>query len=62
MYEEYGTPRMRSLASMFDPTILPMAKGEGFLMAGYQRECHRADGRLSIKEHRQVWLCVPVAP
>lgn len=62
MYEEYGTPRMRSLASMFDPTILPNAKGEGFLMAGYQRECEFADGKQSIKEHRQVWLCVPVVP
>src|SRR5437868_15240063 len=62
MYEEYGTPRMRSLASMFDPTILPNSKGEGLLMAGYQRECESNDGRWTIKEHRQVWLRVPTVP
>jgi hypothetical protein len=60
LWEQYGTARMRCLANMSSPTILPTSKARGLLLSGIQRECwHDEAGKLRIKEHRQVWQVIP---
>lgn len=50
----YGDTRMRGLAYLCDPVLLPY-QGDGILIAGIERES--ADRGQKIREHRQVWLC-----
>jgi len=59
LWEAYGTARMRSMLHMSTPTILPNGKAPGMLISGIQRECWHDEGKLRIKEHRQVWQVVP---
>ncbi|VTU20197.1 hypothetical protein SRS16CHR_02594 [Variovorax sp. SRS16] len=56
LWDSYGESRMRGLATLFDPVLLPY-KGDGWLIAG--TELH-SEGQ-ELCEHRQVWLCRPVA-
>lgn len=61
LWEQHGTPRMRCMAHMSGPRILPNPKVPGMLISGVQRETWRDDaGKLRMKEHRQVWHVVPV--
>lgn len=60
LWEHYGMARMRSMAHMSTPTILPNGRGPGMLISGIQRETWHDDGKLRMKEHRQVWQVVPV--
>ena len=50
----YGEARMRGLALLCDPVLLPY-KGAGILIAGTELES--TDGGHKIREHRQVWRC-----
>ena len=50
----YGDTRMRGLASLCDPVLLPY-QGDGILIAGIELES--AERGQKIWEHRQVWLC-----
>ena len=52
LWLSHGDSRMRALANMADPVLLPY-DGPGLLIAGIETE---ASGN-TIKEHRQVWLC-----
>lgn len=62
LWEAHGTARMRSLAHIGWPTILPTGKARGLLISGIQRETwHDEAGKLRTKEHRQVWQVVPTA-
>jgi hypothetical protein len=61
LWEQYKTPRMRNMAHMSMPFILPNGQGPGILISGIQREAwHDEDKKLRIKEHRQVWQVVPI--
>lgn len=54
LWMAYGETRMRGLASLSDPVLLPY-KGAGILIAGTELES--TEGGQKIWEHRQVWLC-----
>jgi hypothetical protein len=56
LWAAFDTPRMRGLASMYDPILLPTL-GDGLLIAGI--ELKSEEGGEKIWEHRQVWLCRP---
>lgn len=56
LWSMFETPRMRGLASMSDPVLLPTL-GEGLLIAGI--ELHSEELGQKIWEHRQIWLCRP---
>ena len=58
LWAAYGETRMRGLATLADPVLLPY-EGEGLLIAGTELQC--TDGGRKIWEHRQVWLCQPSA-
>lgn len=56
LWSAYGETRMRGLASLSDPVLLPF-DGDGLLIAGV--ELQSAESGKKIWEHRQVWLCHP---
>ncbi len=56
LWAAYGETRMRGLASLVDPVLLPF-EGDGLLIAGI--ELQSTDGGRKVWEHRQVWLCHP---
>jgi len=69
LWESYNTTSRRSLATIFDPVLLPNDErvrdrlpsgGQGMLIAG--TELISSEGGRVIKEHRQIWLCRPIAP
>lgn len=57
LWAAFETSRVRKLASMTDPVLLP-TMGDGLLIAGteLQSEGHK------IWEHRQIWLCRTIEP
>jgi hypothetical protein len=59
LYEAYGTARMAGRGRITDPVIVPF-KGPGILLAGTELHTEAVDGHLQTREHRQLWLCVPV--
>ncbi|WPH22335.1 hypothetical protein [Variovorax paradoxus] len=59
LYEAYGTARMAGRGRITDPVIVPF-KGPGILLAGTEFHTETVDGHLQTREHRQLWLCVPV--
>lgn len=59
LYEAYGSSRMASRGRIIDPVIVPF-KGPGILLAGTEFESEIVEGQILTREHRQVWLCVPV--
>ena len=54
LWHDFGTARMRGLASMLDPVLLSY-DGDGLLIAGTELEVQGVGEK--IWEHRQVWLC-----
>ncbi|WP_198084988.1 hypothetical protein [Variovorax sp. E3] len=61
LWEDYDSSRRRCMAHMSTPVILPNGKRAGLLISGIQRETwHDNEGKLRIKEHRQVWEVVPI--
>jgi len=54
LWAAFETSRMRNLASMSDPVLLP-TMGNGLLIAGTELQ---SEGD-KIWEHRQIWLCRP---
>ena len=54
LWAAFETSRMRKLASMTDPVLLP-TMGDGLLIAGTELQ----SGGHKIWEHRQIWLCRP---
>jgi len=54
LWAAFETSRMRNLASMSDPVLLP-TMGDGLLIAGTELQ---SEGD-RIWEHRQIWLCRP---
>jgi hypothetical protein len=61
LWEKYRTPRMRCMAHMSMPFVLPNGQSPGILISGIQHETwHDDQNNLRIKEHRQAWQVVPV--
>jgi len=60
LWEQHGTARTRCMAHMSMPFILPNGQGPGILISGIQREAWHDDGKIRMKEHRQVWQVVPI--
>ncbi|MDR6859953.1 hypothetical protein [Variovorax guangxiensis] len=54
LWAAFETSRMRKLATMSDPVLLP-TMGDGLLIAGTELQ---SEGD-KIWEHRQIWLCRP---